>query len=54
MDGRATMALLGALPDSGTWTAEERVRWLRAVEAMVDLYIRLDETPEPAEGEQPA
>lgn len=39
----AITGVLARLPDSQRWTTRERERWLRAMEAAVDLLIDLDE-----------
>ena len=51
MKGRATLvALLDSLPASGEWSHAARDRWLRAMTAMVDLFVEVVEsTPATAE-----
>lgn len=40
--------IMKQLPVSGKWTREERERWLRALEAVVDVCIDVRDIP-PAE-----
>ena len=52
MKGRPTLVtLLDSLPANGEWSHVARDRWLRAMTAMVDLFVEVVEA-EPAAAEE--